>query len=301
MPMLFPGAHIALIAPSSPVYEKEKRDAAVKALDEMGYRVTVYPSVTAQCGYLSGADAVRAQDVEQAFCDEAVDGVVCLRGGYGAARLLPLIHFDRIKKHPKVFVGYSDTTALHLAIHHRCGFPTFHGPLGAELSSLSPVEKELWQSMLTGAGDCCVQNPDGTPMAGRGAEPVTGILIGGNMTVLMSLLGTPYMPDLAGKLLLLEDVGEKPYRIDGMLTQLKNAGVLASLKGLVLGDFTDCEPIDPSRSLSVQEVFEALLPKELPVLYGAHIGHGKDKLTLPLGIPYRLDAAAGRLWRLEMI
>ncbi len=300
-PFLKPNAHLALIAPSSPVYEKEKREATLRALKKWGYTVTVYPSVTSARGYLSGSDSLRAADVMDAFLDDGIDGILCLRGGYGAGRILPLLDFSQIKKHPKPFIGYSDATALHLALHRCCGFPTFHGPMGAELPGLKASQRKQWQQVLSGAGEKHIQNTNGDHIQAFGRlTTASGIMLGGNMSVFSSLLGTPYMPDLAGKILLLEDVGERPYRIDRMLNQFKTLGLLNIIKALVLCDFTDCEAADSTRSLNVVDVFKDLLPPHLPVIYGLHIGHGKDNLTLPLGVRYRVDTKKATLTRLDI-
>lgn len=308
-PRLKAGSRVALIAPSSPVYEKAKRDAAQALLEGMGYRVLRGPSIDAQRGYLSGSDAIRAGDVERMFLDPSVDGVVCLRGGYGAARLLPLIDFERIAAQPKAFVGFSDITALHLALYRTCGLITFHGPMAgagqpgaAQPGSLYDERiREAWLQAVEGRLPQRLRNPDGTffSMLPGHEGAAEGVLLGGNLTVLCSLAGTKYLPDFQGKLLLLEDVGERPYRIDGMLTQLINSGRLRGVRGIVLGDFTNCEAEEKSRSLDLTDIFQELLPRDIPVIQGVHAGHGRDKITLPLGIRYRIDGRTAGLIPLE--
>lgn len=297
------GARLGLIAPASPIYEQENQQAAVQLLEEMGFYVKCYESVGAQRGYLSGSDIIRAGDLMDAFQDPAIDGVVCLRGGYGAARLLPLLDFDVIRRSPKPFVGFSDITALHLAFYAKTGLCTFHGPMpGAQsLSGLrEPRSRRMWLEALANRLPARLANPNGESFqrfSGGGAAE--GILLGGNLTVLCSLIGTPYLPDFQGKLLLLEDVGERPYRIDGMLNHLRACGILGAVKGILLGDFTQCEEDASRPSLVLEEIFRELLPGDIPILWNVHAGHGQDKMTLPLGRTYRLDGDRAELSLLD--
>ena len=292
-PSLQPGARIGLIAPSSPIYEEENRQKAIQLLEGMGFAVTVGQSLNEQRGYLSGSDSLRAHDVNSAFANPDIDAVVCLRGGYGAARLLPMLDYDMIRINPKPFVGFSDITALHCAFQVKCGLVTFHGPMAGAHWPVGLRENNSRSGWLRAMSDTNplgpMENPDGAPFEAFREGEAEGVLTGGNLTVLNNLLGTEYMPDLDGKILLLEDVGEKPYRIDAMLTQLRNTGLLKKCAGFILGDFTDCGG-DPSKpSLTLQEIFEELLPSNKPILQSVHAGHGHDKITLPLNIPYRLQ------------
>lgn len=294
-PALQPGAHIALIAPSSPVYEEENRQKAIRLLEGMGFTVTVGQSCHEQRGYLSGSDLIRARDVNSAFANPEINAIVCLRGGYGAARLLPMLDYDTIRDNPKPFVGFSDITALHCAFQVMCGLVTFHGPMAGahwQVGLRENNSRSLWLRAMSDTSPLgLMENPDGTPFEAFREGNAEGILVGGNLTVLDNLLGTEYMPDLDGKLLLLEDVGEKPYRIDAMLTQFRNTGLLSKCAGFILGDFTDCGG-DPSKpTLTLQEIFAELLPQGRPILQSVHAGHGKDKITLPLNIPYRISGS----------
>jgi len=287
------GAHIGLIAPSSPIYEEENRQKAVELLLSLGFRVTEGESCSAQRGYLSGSDTVRARDVNEMFAREDIDAIVCLRGGYGAARILPLLNYDTIAAHPKPFVGFSDITALHCAFQVKCGLVTFHGPMAGahwpvglrEERSRAGWMRAMRESEPLGK----MSNPDGSPFSVFREGEAEGALTGGNLKVLCSLIGTEYMPDMEGKLLLLEDVGEKPYGIDALMTQLRNAGVFSACTGFLLGDFTNCDG-DPSKpTLSLREIFAELLPTDKPVLENVHAGHGRDKITLPMNIRYRIS------------
>ncbi len=291
-PALRPQAHIGLIAPSSPVYEAENRQKAIDLLTGLGFTLTVGESVHAARGYLSGSDDVRAGDINRMFTDPSIEGIVCLRGGYGAARLLPLIDFDSIKENPKPFVGFSDITALHCALQVKCGLVTFHGPMaGAHWQA--GLREERSRSNWLNAMMCPVplgkmENPDETPFEAFRSGEAEGLLTGGNLTVFCNLLGTEYMPYVTDKLILLEDVGEKPYRIDAMLTQLRNAGVFDACAGIILGDFTKCEDAPEKPTLTLDEIFDDLLPRDKPVLKNVHAGHGGDKITLPMNIRYRV-------------
>ncbi len=292
-PPLQPGAHIGLLAPSSPVYEMENREKAIALLYDLGFTVTVGDSVHTSRGYLSGSDAVRASDINRMFADPGIDGIVCLRGGYGAARLLPLIDFDMISKNPKPFVGFSDITALHCAFQVRCGLVTFHGPMAGahwQVGLREDKSRNGWlKAMMSTQPLGLVENHNEEPFEAFHSGQAEGILTGGNLTVLNNLLGTQYMPDVKDKLILLEDVGEKPYRIDAMLTQFRNAGIFDACAGIILGDFTKCEDSPEKPTLTLDEIFDELLPMDKPVLKNVHAGHGADKITLPLNIRYRIS------------
>ena len=292
MKYLQPGARLGLIAPSSPVYETENQQAAILLLESMGYRVKPYDSICCQHGYLSGSDMIRARDIMDAFSDPQIDGVVCLRGGYGAGRLLPLLDYDVIRRNPKPFVGFSDITALHLAFYEKTRMVTYHGPMPGSRSPSGLREensRRMWVDVLSGRPPRQMYNPNGEYFRGFRPGKAGGVLLGGNLTVLTSLIGSPYLPDFTGKLLLLEDVDERPYRIDRMLNQLRVSGILDKAAGIVLGDFTDCGENPNKPTLELEEIFTELLP-HVPTLWHVHAGHGQDKMNLPLGVPYLLDA-----------
>ncbi len=291
-PALQSGSHIGLIAPSSPIYEPENRQKAIDLLSSLHFSVTVGESVYAARGYLSGRDEIRAEDINRMFRDPSIDGIVCLRGGYGSARLLPMLDFEMIKENPKPFVGFSDITALHCAFQVKCGLVSFHGPMAGAHWQVG-LREERSRSNWLNAMMCpeplgTIENTDEQPFEAFRPGEAEGLLTGGNLTVFCNLLGTAYMPDVNGKLILLEDIGEKPYRIDAMLTQLRNAGIFESCAGIILGDFTKCEDAPEKPSLTLDEIFDDLLPRNKPVLKNVHAGHGSDKITLPLNIRYRI-------------
>lgn len=299
---LVPGDTVGLIAPASPIFEPERRDAAAALLRDMGFRVLRGESVDAVDHCFSGTDELRARDVNAMFADDGVNGIVCLRGGYGSVRLLPMLDTAAIARHPKPFVGFSDITALHAALYRTCGLVTFHGPMPGVIDPIglrNPADRVMWLDVLSGKDSRKVQNPDGAPFLARGTRSVTGRLIGGNLSVLCSLIGTPWEPDWNGALLLLEDVAERADRLDGMATQLQEHGVLDRISGLVLGDFSRYEGMTSPRQLPLSRLITDHCPPELPILFGLRAGHGRCRMTLALGAAYRLNPRNASLTRLE--
>ncbi len=299
---LLPGMTVGLIAPASPVFETDRRDAAVQLMEEMGFRVIRGASVDAVDRCFAGTDALRAGDVMEMFLSPKVDGIVCLRGGYGCARLLSRLDWAAIARHPKPFVGFSDITALHAALFARCGLITFHGPMPGAMEPLGLREardRAMWLQTLSGKPERQIRNPDGASFQAKGAKSVIGPLIGGNLSVLCSLIGTPYEPCWEGALLLLEDVAERTAHLDAMVQQLESRGVFRQIRGLVLGDFSRYEGQTNPRLVPLTDIFPPRLPRDLPVLWGLHAGHGRDRMTLALGARYRLNPSAVRLTLLE--
>ncbi len=258
---------------------------------------------------MAGTDAQRLTDLYEMFANSTIKGVWCARGGYGAARLLGQIDFRLLRQNPKVFVGYSDITALHCAIQQKSGFVTFHGPVGSSnftAYTIAQLQASLFQA----------QSEHTVPIAPAQLEEgisdtaylpytispgrATGVLTGGNLSLLSALAGTEYLPDLKGKLLFIEDIGEKPYRLDRMLTTLRQAWPLEQAAGIALGVFAGCEASSGSLSLSLRETLTARLGDlGIPVLYGCSFGHINHMATLPMGIPTQLDTEAQTLRLLE--
>jgi muramoyltetrapeptide carboxypeptidase len=306
---LVAGDTIGIIAPASGA-EPEKFDAAVAMLEAMGYKVKVGKYARGDNGIFSGTDKARLHDLMWAFTDKDVDAVWCIRGGDGAPRLLPDIDFDLIKKNPKIFVGYSDITSLHVAISQATGLVTFHGP-GAS-STFSDYTKKHCFDLLTGAATPYkIEVADANREKGKSlplfkTETIRrgkcrGRLIGGNLSLLAALAGTPYeLRDLKGKILFIEDVNERPYRIDRMLTQLRQSSDLKSLAGVALGIFDGCNPPEGKPSQTAQDMIKDRLGDlGVPVVYGLSFGHIRDQFTLPVGIEAELDADAATLTLLE--
>lgn len=289
---LFPGARVALTAPASAVPANRLQTALdfVRALE---LEPVAYPSCYFENrhGYLAADDAQRAKELNEAFADDTIHGVWCIRGGYGAHRLLPLLDFDVIRAHPKRFLGYSDVTALHTAFNQSCGFITYHSimpstELDADEFSLGQLKRALFGSL---AGP--LENPNRQAMTALVPGRASGVLCGGNLSLLAASLGTPWEIDTRGKLLFLEDIGEKTYRIDGMLTQLRNAGKFEDCAGVILGAWTDCPPEDPEKTLLLPEIFkELIVPAGKPTVMGLACGHVLPTLSLPLGARAELDA-----------
>ncbi len=297
-PRLQPGAGIGVIAPASPM-APENLEKGISYLEKAGYRMVRGQTLTLRRGYLAGEDRARAEDLMSMFQRPDVDAIFCVRGGYGTPRLLRLLDYDLIRRHPKILLGYSDITALQLAIFRRTGLVTFSGPMVAvEMANgiLPQTEAALWR-VLTDAETAVEFAPlQASSFESWNLREARGPLLGGCLSLVAAVLGTPFAPDFTGAVLLLEDVGEAPYRIDGYLAALKNAGVLESIAAAVIGRFEDCVPEEGKPSLELREVLEDyFLPLNIPVLLNIDYGHGKLKHTFPIGLPVRIDADPPRL------
>lgn len=263
---------------------------------EAGFRTVLGRHALDVRGYLAGADADRGADLQAMFADPGVRGVLCIRGGYGAMRLLDALDYDLIREDPKVFIGYSDITALHMAFYTHPGFVTFHGPMAGALAQTDPYDLLGLLRAVTRAEPL---GPLANPPAGPTIETLVpgtaeGELIGGNAAILTALLGTRYLPSLAGKLLFLEDLGDHLYRLDRKLVHLRLAGVLAQVAGVIVGECRYKE--DPGATLSLRDILQDLIvPLGKPAIYGLACGHGTHHLTLPVGVRARLDATRGIL------
>lgn len=284
---------IALIAPAGPI--ELDAEAASGWFRERGYTLRIYPGVALAQGYLAGSDQARLQDLHDAFADPEVDAILCLRGGYGTPRLLDKIDFALLERHPKPFVGYSDITALHLAIARHARFVTFHGPLfKADLltQKRAPTESSLWQALRgeIGAGDR-LRHPPEWPLTTVVPGQAQGRLMGGNLAMISATLGTPYEIFGDGIVLFIEDVNEPLYRVDRFLTHLRLAGKLKGVQGVIVGDFAGIAV--EQMTLLLLETFQA---EGIPVLAGWRSGHCDPNLTLPLGVQVRLDATAQQVW-----
>ena len=291
--LLHPGDTVAIIATSGPC-DQNRLAAGVEAVKRMGLRPRVMESCHARHGFLAGPDNLRLRDLHNAFASPDVRGILAARGGYGAARLLTGLDYGLIRANPKVFVGYSDVTALHTVFTQKCGFMTFHGPMPAAdfHDSIDPFTVEALTRMIFAAPNHpytfrggLLQNPPGQPMTtivpGRAVGPLTG----GNLCLLAASIGTPYEVDTRGRILFLEEIGEEPYRVDRMLLQLKQAGKLSQAAGIILGDFSPQTP----ETLQIP-ITELLATEKKPTLAGLACGHTSPSLTLPLGHNILLDA-----------
>lgn len=298
------GDTIGLIGPSGTVREAGAVDNAIRYMKALGYHVKVGESAHAKYGYLSGTDEVRARDVNAMFADPEVDAIVCTRGGYGTMRMLDLLDYDVIRQNPKVFVGFSDITAMHIAFFEKCGLVTFHGPMATrwEHDFADGFSKPALFNAIAKAeplGE--LHNAPGYP-ARETVNPgsAEGILVGGNLSLIAGTIGTPYEIDTKDKILFIEEIGERTYCVDRMLTQLRLAGKFEDCAGVVFGDFADCPVEYPEFGLTLSEVIrDVAAPCGKPMFTGLQAGHVTPKLTLPLGVRVRMDADACTLTVLE--
>lgn len=302
---LQPGDTLGIIAPASAPPDPKNLDRAVAVLEKLGFKTKLAPNVRNRWGFLAGTDRERAADLMRMFTDRQVRAVLCVRGGYGTARLLPLLDYAAIRANPKIFVGYSDITSLHCAFLRRANLVSFHGPMLNSDFVNDDMPKFTLQSFLRVLGE-----PSAYGSIDRGYRRQTvqtlrrgvarGPLIGGNLTLLCTTIGTPWQPKFKGCILFLEDLGEEPYRMDRMLTYLRNAGVLQQVAGIAIGINKDCH--DPKAKKAkeyrqtLEDVFrERLLPLKVPVVMGLPFGHIPHNATLPIGSEAVLDAHRGQL------
>jgi muramoyltetrapeptide carboxypeptidase len=320
---LSPGDTVGIIAPASAPPDPQATDRGVAVLEQLGFRVQLAPNVRQRLGYLAGNDRDRARDLMGMFTDRKVNAVLCVRGGYGTARLLPRLDFDVIRAHPKILVGYSDITSLHCALLAKANLISFHGPmLNSDFSQPNMPDFTL-QSFLRTLG-CSRLRHAGRTTAGisngysensvktlrRGVA--SGRLIGGNLTLLCTTIGTPWQPSFKGRILFFEDVGEPPYRFDRMLTYLLHCGLLQQVSGIAVGLNADCQDarakvavkpggshvakqVTEYRQTLVDVLKERLLPLKIPVVTGLPFGHTPHNATLPVGARAVLDGNNGEL------
>lgn len=297
-PRLRKGDTIGVIAPASPT-SAEHLARAMALFSTFGYSVQMGASVHAKSGYLSGDDVLRAQDLEAMFLDDDIKAILCLRGGYGTLRLLDQLDYAKIAAHPKIFVGYSDITALHTAFYQKAHLCTFHGPMLANLAGRHP-DLQSWAvlfDLLTNPDRVYAYSGD-TARSGDQTCSVTiregtaqGVLVGGNLSLLVSTLGTPYEIDTRDKILLLEDIDEPPYRVDRMLTQLHLAGKLQVARGIVCTDFAKSTAAKENGWTVLDVVQERLSAIPVPSFYGLPIGHCFPNFTVQIGGEVRLHAS----------
>ncbi|MDF0731430.1 LD-carboxypeptidase [Pseudomonas entomophila] len=279
-------ARFAIVAPAGPA--RLDADKARQWFERRGYQCRLFPGVDQADGYLAGSDAQRLQDLHDAFADPEIDAILCMRGGYGSMRLLDRLDFELIRRHPKPLIGYSDITALHTAIARHAGFITFHGAmLNADLlgEKQPPTERSLFEQLqgLKGAGDS-LGHPAAYPLTSVVPGVASGRLVGGNLSMLGATLGTLAEVDTQGCILFIEDVNEPLYRVDRLLTQLRLAGKLDGVSGVLVGDFAGITVAALTPLL--REIFA---PLGVPVLAGWRSGHCDPNLCLPLGARVRLD------------
>lgn len=298
------GDTVGFIGPSGAVRTEGAIERAVKETERMGFRVKLGESAGQKYGYLSGADEVRARDINAMFADPVVDAIICLRGGYGATRILDRLDYDLIRQNPKIFVGFSDITALHIAFLNECDLATFHGPMATSNWASKPLDPFSLDAMYRAimyaepAGD--LSNPPEYQRQTVNPGFAEGLLVGGNLTLIAASLGTPWEINTKDRILFIEEVGERTYSVDRMLTQLRLAGKFDDCAGVVFGDFADCPVEYPEFGLTLEEIIrDTVVPCKKPILSGLRCGHCTPTLTLPLGVRCRMDADQRTLTVLE--
>lgn len=288
---LAPGARVALIAPAGPLQKPDELPRAQENARTLGWEPMVGDHATERLGYLAGHDRDRLNDLNRALRDPKIDGIWILRGGYGMMRIIDAVDYDALARSPKIIIGYSDVTALHTAIQTRCRLITFHGPTARE--QLSDFSRNSFLRAVIERVDSC-----GTASLAReiNAGAAEGRLVGGNLSVLSSLAGTPFAPDYTDSILILEDVNEPVYRIDRMLQQLRLTGTLSGCRGIAFGDCTHCPEDAGGGGRALDEVFGELAHAlGIPFLAGIPVGHIPEQWTIPLGAMARLDTGTRTL------
>ncbi len=295
------GDVIGICAPASAPDDGALLERGIRYLEREGYRVEAGRHLHKRHGYLAGVDRERAEDVNRLFTNRHVKAIIAARGGYGSLRILPLLNYRAIRQNPKIFVGYSDLTALHLALLTKAGLISFSGPMVASDFGKSfggQAEEQFWR-MLTSPSI-----PEPVNGKGTGARPAAtprnarGRTVGGNLSLLAAMIGTEYIPAINPIVLLLEEIDERPYRIDRMLQQARLTGLLGRSKGIALGQFIGCAPTSGKSSLTLRQVFTDTFGA-MPVVSGLPFGHMRNPFTIPIGIRAELDPAKQKLTFLE--
>lgn len=299
-----PGDKVGLANPATAAFESEPIEIMTDALESLGLDVVLGNNYYNRHGYFAGTDADRASDLNTLFREPDIK-MIFVRGGWGSARVLPLLNYDAIRRNPKVLLGYSDATALLTGVHVKTGLVTFHGP-----SPLNNFSAEYFRRVVMNGEKVTMINPtditeetlvqtENRIQTIKGGK-ANGRILGGNLTVLTAIMGSSYLPDWDNSILFLEDVNEAVYRVDRMLTELSLAGVLSKLKGFVFGRCTDCRPDNSYGSLTLEQVLaEHIGPLGIPAFSGSMIGHIDQQFTIPLGIDVEIDANAGSIRMLE--
>ncbi|NET49351.1 MAG: LD-carboxypeptidase [Merismopedia sp. SIO2A8] len=306
---LQPGQAVGIISPAGATFLQEDLEIVIDAVRGLGLVPQVAPHVLSRYGYLAGRDSERADDVNQFFADPTIAALLPIQGGWGSSRILPYLDYDVIRQNPKIIVGFSDLTALLLGIHAQTGLVTFHGPNG--LTAWRSPQTTSFRQVLFDGGMSMMQSEwspedsDRLMQVRHRVRTITpgraeGPLIGGNLSVLSGIVGSPYLPNLDGAILFLEDIGENIYRLDRMITHLKLAGVLDHLAGFIFGQCSHCGPDPDYGSLTLEQVLQDhIQPLGIPAWSGAAIGHVEPVLTLPMGTAVAMDAIAGSIQMLE--
>lgn len=297
---LEPNATIGIVSPASCPPDEEIFRQGVRYLRQKGYNVVESDHVLDKRGYLAGKDTDRVDDLNNMLNDPKIDAVICSRGGYGAPRIIDQIDFEGLKKNPKIFVGYSDITSMNLAIWKKTGLVTFSGAMvavemGRRIAAFT--EQNFWKMLTSVEPIGLLANPPDLPIRVFSPGKAEGRLLGGCLSLINVLLGTSYCPDFEGAILFIEDIDEEPYRVDRYLAQLKLAGILNQVSGIVIGQFIDCHPKDPEKpSLELEEIFQDYFSElNIPIMANFAYGHSMVKHTMPVGVQAILDTENGGL------
>ena len=290
------GSLIGIISPASSPDDLSTVENGVKYLEKLGYRVEIGKNVGQNFGYLAGTDQERVDDLHYMFKKKDIKAIFCARGGYGTPRLLDKIDYSLIKRNPKILVGYSDITALQMAIMKKTGLVTFAGPMISKdfQSDVSKFTEEMfWKILTSNKKFGRISQPDDEKIFELHKGQARGRILGGNLSVFTSLVGTQYFPDLKDRILILEEIGEMPYRIDRLLNQLRLHKAFVHIKGVILGAFIDCNEHDPlKKTLSLGEVIsEYLEGTKMPVVYNFKHGHIRNNITVPFGIVTKINTS----------
>ena len=305
--LLKAGDTIGLITPAGALTDEESIRQSREVFEKLGFRIKEGKHIRARYGNLAGTDEERIADIHAMFADKEVQGIVCIRGGNGASRLLDRLDYSLIASNPKVLLGYSDVTALIMAFYAKAGLVSFHGAVGSSTwtkSLAAAFEEQFFANKLQHFRNPSDTSDNFIPYTNRiqtlTAGHVEGPLIGGNLTLLSGLCGSDYLPDFRGAILFLEEIDEGMERMDRMFCQLKNAGILSQIKGFVFGHCTDCSPASGYGSLSMQDILnDYIKPLGIPAFSGARIGHISNQFILPVGVRVRMDANQGTMTLLE--
>ncbi len=294
------GDVIGIVAPASPPSSTEKIFKGAEYLERLGYRVKIGRNVEKVYGYLAGTDHERANDLNEMFADTDVKAIIAVRGGYGTPRILPLLKYNVIKKNPKILVGYSDLTALQLAIYRKTGLVTFSGPMvGVEMfKGIDPfTEEHFWRCLTSTQKLGAFVNPDSRALSTLVQGKATGTLLGGNLSLIAAIAGSPYLPSFKRSLLFIEEIEEETYRFDRLMNQLRLTGILKDTNGVIMGELTDVKTSDTTKPfLTIAQVMNDYLGElKKPVVTGLVYGHVPRKLTVPMGVRAAVDTKKEQL------
>ena len=297
------GDVIGICAPASPPPSEDKLNKGIRYLEQLGFRVKPGKNVYRRRGYLAGTDLERASDINQFFADPKVKAIFTVRGGYGSHRILPLLDFDLIKRNPKILVGYSDITALHFALLSKIGLVTFSGPMVAvEMADdlTKKTEEQFWDCLMSARPPHSIKGDPAQSSIFHRSGSATGRLLGGNLSLVTALVGTQFFPSIRDPIFILEEIDERPYRIDRMLQQIKLSGIFKKTKGVALADFRCGEPEKGKPSLTLRQIFrDTFQDYSFPIVSGFSIGHIKESLSFPIGTKVKMDGRKNSIEFLE--